>query len=376
MLLVGEAWGEKESEARRPFVGSSGKELFLMLGEALGEGKPSPDLYQEAVSHFRYGNGWIGAREAWLQQAHIGMTNVLALRPPDNKLDYLCCKKTELPEKGKNYARPALGQGKYLQPSYFGEIDRLWTEIGNTRPNLIVALGNTASWGVINNSGIGGIRGTITEYKSAVRTEVRGKCLPTYHPAGVMRNWSWRTIVVADLMKAWRESATSALVRPTRDIIMTPTIDEITSWTSRFLANSQSLLSVDIETKSGQITCIGFGSGRSMALVIPFGVVSRSETGSYWSSPLDEERAWELVSRLLASPNPKVFQNGVYDLQYLTRIGLTVNNCLHDTMLMHHSIFPEMQKGLGFLGSIYTNEPAWKLMRKHKGNEVGVKADE
>jgi uracil-DNA glycosylase len=50
MLLVGEAWGEKESEARKPFVGSSGKELFLMLGEALGEGKPSPDLYDEAVA--------------------------------------------------------------------------------------------------------------------------------------------------------------------------------------------------------------------------------------------------------------------------------------------------------------------------------------
>jgi hypothetical protein len=32
-------------------------------------------------------------------------------------------------------------------------------------------------------------------------------------------------------------------------------------------------------------------------------------------------------------------------------------------MLLHHALYPEMQKGLGFLGSIYSNEPAWKLLR-------------
>jgi hypothetical protein len=32
-------------------------------------------------------------------------------------------------------------------------------------------------------------------------------------------------------------------------------------------------------------------------------------------------------------------------------------------MLLHHALQPEVQKGLGFLGSIYTEEPAWKIMR-------------
>ena len=85
---------------------------------------------------------------------------------------------------------------------------------------------------------------------------------------------------------------------------------------------------------------------------------------------------WLQVWRLLGSNIPKIFQNGMYDLQYLMRMGLRVRACDEDTMLMHHAICPEMNKGLGFLGSIYTNEPAWKLMRKHKGDEVGVKADE
>jgi len=32
-------------------------------------------------------------------------------------------------------------------------------------------------------------------------------------------------------------------------------------------------------------------------------------------------------------------------------------------MLAHHALQPESEKGLGFLGSVYTNEPSWKLMR-------------
>jgi hypothetical protein len=45
-------------------------------------------------------------------------------------------------------------------------------------------------------------------------------------------------------------------------------------------------------------------------------------------------------------------------------MGFRVVNCAEDTMLMHHALFPELPKSLGFMGSIYTNEAAWKLIRK------------
>jgi hypothetical protein len=35
-------------------------------------------------------------------------------------------------------------------------------------------------------------------------------------------------------------------------------------------------------------------------------------------------------------------------------------------MMLHHSLYPEMKKSLGFLGSIYTDEASWKLMRQEK----------
>ncbi len=53
----------------------------------------------------------------------------------------------------------------------------------------------------------------------------------------------------------------------------------------------------------------------------------------------------------------------------MLRAGLRPTMCDHDSMLLHHALYPEMLKGLGFLGSIYANDIAWKSMRT-KGNNL------
>ena len=59
-----------------------------------------------------------------------------------------------------------------------------------------------------------------------------------------------------------------------------------------------------------------------------------------------------------------VGQNFLYDINHLwANYGITVPHATNDTMLLHHALQPEMQKGLGFLGSLYTNEASWKFMR-------------
>ena len=132
------------------------------------------------------------------------------------------------------------------------------------------------------------------------------------------------------------------------------------------------LLAPDIETLNGQIRCIGFARSKEDVLVVPF--IARLSGGSYWGEEDHELRAWACVRALLESEIPKVGQNFLFDLQYLTRVGIRCRNVRHDTMLLHHTLFPEMQKGLGFLGSVYTNESAWKLLRR-RGNEE-LKRDE
>jgi hypothetical protein len=32
-------------------------------------------------------------------------------------------------------------------------------------------------------------------------------------------------------------------------------------------------------------------------------------------------------------------------------------------MLLHHALYPEAQKSLGYMGSLYTDEGSWKQMR-------------
>lgn len=335
-----------------------------MLGEAW---RQSPDLHEEACSMHRYGHAWLKPREAYLEATSTLMTNVFALRPDGNKIDTLCVPKKDLPS---GYSEPMLAPGQYVRPEYLPELIRLQDEIRLARPNLVVALGNVACWALLGQTNIGQIRGAITQ----ARTEYQHgslplKVLPTYHPAGVMRQWAWRPIVVADLIKAWREAQTPDISRPKRFILVSPSIDEVVNWVNVTLSGNFAYLSPDIETSSGQITMIGFARSPVEAIVIPF--VDRTKPGwSYWEDEGRERLAWQCVKTLLESRLPKIFQNGAYDLQYLMRLGLRPQNCWEDTMLLHHSLFPELQKGLGFLGSVYCNEPAWKLMRQTKADTV------
>ena len=237
---------------------------------------------------------------------------------------------------------------------------------GGETPQLSGGLGQV---GLRSESGQGGE----AEVESAAGP-ARLKFLPTYSPAAVLRAWHWRPIVLADLLKAARERRVATLARPHRRVIVSPSIGEVEEWTGRALSGPAParLLAPDIETLNGQIRCIGFARSREDVLVIPF--IARLTGGSYWGDEAHELRAWRAVRALLESPIPKVGQNFLFDLTYLSRFGIRSRNCYHDTMLLHHTLFPEMQKGLGFLGSIYTNESAWKLFRR-RGTEK-LKRDE
>lgn len=359
MVLVGEAWGGNEAELKRPFVGEAGKELWRMLGEAMPEIEPG--LHARVAELHKYGLAWVRDREAWLEAAGIAMTNVLALRPPENRLEALCDKKKEVG--GDSYHLPSITKGKYLKPEFLPEVDRLFTELAAWQPNLVVAFGNTACWGVLRATNIGSIRGAIT--RSIPFGGHEGlKVLPTYHPAGVLRNWAWRPIVVADLMKAGREAGYPEIRRPQRRVLVSPTLAEIESWLKDWMAAGCPLLACDTETEAGQIKCIGFAWSPDYAIVIPF--LDKAKPGwSYWDEA--EERAvWMIVKGVLEHRACRLLgQNFVYDAQYL--MPMTIRpKMAEDTMLLHHALFPELQKGLGFLGSIYTNEASWKLMRRER----------
>lgn len=355
-VIVGEAFGENEERYGTPLCGQSGRELFRMLGEAW----QSPLAIEAANT--REDGKWLALRNSWLHEQGVLLTNVFALRPPGNNLGYLCAGRTELPS---DYALPQIRteNPRYLKPEYFPQLARLKIELQHSPRNLVLALGGTACWALLGRAAISTLRGAIAD-----STFIPGlKVLPTYHTAAILRQWSWRPVGLADLLKARREREFGEIRRPRRTVLAEPTIAEIRRWVLETLdgwrAGRYRLLSPDIETMNGQIRCIGFARSAGESLVVPF--IADLSGRSYWPTLDEELAAWYAVRELLESDMPKVGQNFLFDLQYLQRAGIRPKNCLHDTMLLHHSLFPELQKGLGFLGSIYTNESSWKLLRKH-----------
>jgi len=333
MMLVGEAWGEQEAEAGEPFVGPSGRVLNMLLSAT---GIPRKEVY---------------------------LTNVFNLRPSpsSNELRHLCGPKSEaLP------GYPALSSGKYVRAEYASELDRLFSEIKREAPNVIVAAGATPAWALLGSTGIRKVRGAPSyTYGVAASRVGQIKVLPTYHPSAVMREWKLRPIVLADLDKAKREAEFPEIRRPEREFWLAPTIADLHAFEARFITPGCDL-SIDIETNNGQVTCIGFAPSPSVALVVPF-IDPTVAHGNYWESMSQELAAWKFVKRLCES-HPGIFQNGLYDVHYLWKVyGIRCFGLKDDTMLLHHSLQPEMEKGLGFLGSVYTDEPAWKFMRaKHE----------
>ena len=182
-----------------------------------------------------------------------------------------------------------------------------------------------------------------------------------------MRNWSWRPIAIADLMKvASREGKFPEIQRPQRNVLINPTIAEVREWMHRPAWR----YGVDTETRARMIEMVQLARSPQDAIAIP--LIDKTKPGaSYWSES-DEREIWSLLRWRLEDPEIiKVFQNGLYDLQYFIRGSpIRPRNCSEDTMLLHHSMFPESQKGLGFLGSIYTNEASWKLWRGQDAEEL------
>lgn len=362
-LIIGEAYGSTEDKFQHGFVGSSGQLLAQMLGESnfvpkLNFDHPSP---LDLIAYWKN-----------LESNHgIQITNVFNERPNDNHLYHffdLESKDNFMPP----YIQPKF-PGRYVRPEYRHHITKLFQKIEELNPNILILLGNPACWTVLNQVAITKIRGTIQQSE-----RFKIKCLPTFHPSYIIRgNWSDRSIVINDLDKARQECDFPEIRRVIRRAWLNCTLDEIRAW----LNLPADWYSIDIESGyalftpaeiknmtpkmrsilSQQISMIGFARSFTDAMVIEF-MTRNSPNLSYWKSKDEEIQAWKLAKSGVERPIPKIFQNGLYDINRMMYAGISTVMPREDPMLLHHALYPEMLKGLGFLGSIYSNETSWKQM--------------
>jgi uracil-DNA glycosylase len=314
VLVVGEAPGEDEVREGLPFVGYSGKELDKLL------------------------------TETGFAPGACRITNVCHVRPPRNDISAFLgfSKKDAKPDSLYEH-------GKFYSPEIAHGLKILQMEI-ESMPNLelIIGLGNTPLWALTGQFGITRWRGSQMFAKRLTARPI--PFVPTYHPAYILRLWSSRWIAQMDLRRArgWKEER---YVVPDYDFYIRPSFagctERLLYWLSLLDVGMPLKLATDIETRNGEIACIGLADSPFRAMCIPL----LTTAGSYWRPDEEAKLAW-LLYRLLTHPMVEVIGQGFwFDQQYFARRLGFMCNLRHDTMMKQHVILPGVPKTLDFISS-------------------------
>jgi uracil-DNA glycosylase len=292
----------------------------------------------------------------------VMLTHAIQLKPAQENPQNFFHKRSEYKKLKKETewrSQFAPTQYGYLKEEYEQDIKRLKDEINKCNPTIIIAMGNISLWSLYGLDKVGSYRGSFLEADSEWATRPY-KIMPTYSPLSIIKNYSFRPTVAADLKKAVSAKDNIEIEHTEREILIEPTVQEVNDFLTEceLLNTADSPLSFDIETAFGEITCIGFAPNEKRAMVIPF----KTEDGKEYWNYYDELIVWNTIKQILSNPNvTKVAQNQTYDISWLRhKYKIEVKGTVHDTMHAQHSLQPEMEKSLGYLGSIYTNEGAWK----------------
>ena len=296
--------------------------------------------------------------EAGIQRGQCFLTYVLRIRPPGNDVTSMVAVR-----KADISPMHVTVRDKFVLPPVADGISRLQREIELCRPNVIIALGNLALWALTGNWGIISWRGSVIPCDLPLSLEYQPKVVPTYNPNAVMQQWSWRQVGVTDLRRAKKEAGGHELNRANYEFLIRPDYATTISLLSQFLKAACAgplQLAVDIETRAGQISCIGLAWSARQAICIPF-MDSRAEGQHYWQEE-EELDVVELLQGILTHPNTlTIGQNFSYDIQYIERLWGFTPGRVRDTMLAQHSCFSSMQKSLAFLSSMYCEDHIyWK----------------
>ena len=302
--FIGEAPGEQEDIKGRPFVGPAG-------------GLLNSGLAQASTERFR----------TWV-------TNVVACRPPSNKLDgwegqeaLHCCKDGFEEELA------------YLQRRGL---------------RVVVPLGGHALAAL-------GVETHITKARGSVYT-LDGRsfiAVPTLHPSFLLRGQQKQIPTwVADLTKA-HDLARKPYAPPREDFNLFPTVETVEAFVERALAHHLPI-AVDIETLGirpdyAKIVVVGLADGPEHAISVPF---LKQGGGDYWTRA-EGVVVREALKRLFVGC-PLVFQNALFDATVLKLNGYDLSDIADDVLIAHAAIHPELPHDLGYIVSIYGDTPYWK----------------
>lgn len=244
-----------------------------------------------------------------------------------------------------------------FKPQNFGKI--LAEEIAEIKPNVIISAGEYATRYLTGRRNIQKLRGSILPVCDAPRVDIGEatkiptniRVIPIIHPRDVLQKYIHTHYTSFDVARAVK-------LRTRRDIPKEPGNLWI-CWTYQALQNwwtdrgwKGKFMTVDIECYLNFITCLSFCVDGKEAFSIPL-LDKRTQ-------PLDRALLLKGITKILKSPIKKVNQNIDFDDHILGQWGFQLDNIYDDTMLLGHTIYPELPKGLDFYTSIYTEIPYYK----------------
>ena len=197
--------------------------------------------------------------------------------------------------------------------------------------------------------------------------------LPTYHPDQLVMQPKLRPVFRRDIAKAMRHHH-GELRWEDPNVYFSPSVEFVEKFFARAKAEKW-ILTYDVETDdldpfTAALRCVGIGTEKE---VLVLGFVSIDGVARFYS-PEDEKQIRRLLREVFRDPELLVAGHnaGYFDRHVVEQhLGVTPTPLL-DTLLLHKLAASEHRHTLGFIGSVYTDVPAWKA--DHAG--VTAKTDD
>jgi uracil-DNA glycosylase family 4 len=217
--------------------------------------------------------------------------------------------------------------------------------------SIIFAMGNYALEAVLGDTGVTNYRGSV------INTELpngkKGRVVCAFNPAYAQRELKYEPIFRMDCKKL--DLVNRNVFREHRiDAIINPSFKEAMAFI-RDLKRVNKPVSFDIETmNTTETVCYGLSNDPNKAMCIN---LRDYETNRF---SVAQERQLLLALQDLCNSHKFIAQNGSFDAYHERLRNYLRVKIWFDTLLAHHTLYPQLPHSLAFLVSQYTTHPFYK----------------
>jgi len=327
-------------------------------------------------------------------QQFIKFLHMAGIITGDCKIEFVC--KHHIPEprlkkdKLKRYYAKHTKKYKILKPEVEAHIPKLKELLNTYQPTAILACGELALQTLTGESSVSTYRGSILE---TLPDFYPTKVIPTYTPKEVQTMYEWHFPLICDAKRALYESRFDGIAMPQWNFIIRPLYDQVINTLTTLLEmaatppdvngagrsykidgdgwlefspvrndlinpsvqltktpTNKYLLSLDVETRQGFISCFGIAWSELDAICIPLLAVEYNP--HYWNE-WEELEIIRLLDLLFHHPHIEwSLQNENYDFQYFIRQWGIYPHHHFDIMQAHHTCWAGTKKALDFQSSL------------------------